>query len=76
MIWIPSLVNKVVFYSFQMEIAKRLNAIIAQLLPFLSQEVNIYLSKNFIIRKKFQITASATSRHCGWKSQAGFNVRA
>ena len=35
------------FFSFQMEIAKRLNAIIAQLLPFLSQEVrqvNIYFS--------------------------------
>ncbi len=29
------------FFNFQMEIAKRLNAIIAQLLPFLSQEVSI-----------------------------------
>lgn len=29
------------FLPFQMEIAKRLNAIIAQLLPFLSQEVSL-----------------------------------
>lgn len=33
------IVNKARLNSFQMEIAKRLNGIIAQLLPFLSQEV-------------------------------------
>ena len=32
------------FFYFQMEIAKRLNAIIAQLLPFLSQEVRLHCS--------------------------------
>jgi hypothetical protein len=34
---VPQL-NPILFFSFQTEIAKRLNAIIAQILPFLSQE--------------------------------------
>ena len=36
-------IKKILLY-FQMEIAKRLNAIIAQLLPFLSQEVRLHCS--------------------------------
>ncbi len=37
--------DKCHFFCFQMEIAKRLNAIIAQLLPFLSQEVKHHLDQ-------------------------------
>ena len=43
--------------SLQMEIAKRLNAIIAQLLPFLSQEVNLKLEcNNIVIQRLFFLT--------------------
>jgi len=34
-------IAKVCFSCFQTEIAKRLNAIIAQVLPFLAQEVSV-----------------------------------
>jgi hypothetical protein len=42
--------NFIILFSFQMEIAKRLNGIIAQLLPFLSQEVRSHYSLDIALK--------------------------
>ena len=60
-----------------MEIAKRLNAIIAQLLPFLSQEVDIYMClchDDYLLM--FSCPAPAASGHRRGEGQAGHNDRA
>ena len=60
-----------------MEIAKRLNAIIAQLLPFLSQEVDIYMCLchgDYLLM--FSRPAPAASGHRRGEGQAGHNDRA
>ena len=60
-----------------MEIAKRLNAIIAQLLPFLSQEVDIYMCLCYdVYLLLFLRPAPAASGHRRGEGQAGHHDRA
>ena len=56
-----------------MEIAKRLNAIIAQLLPFLSSEVK-HLSISITAEALFP--APAAGGHCSGEGQAGHHAGA